>query len=594
MCIVVAASQFLNPPQAEGSFNESMSIDTRAISLANNVTADPPGIMSIYYNPAGLSLMGDGTFITIGATLGIIRMKTNFDADPNFTGYRNFDSTVQKDPLAGTSGTNQSERFYIPIFDTTIDALGGPIPFGISYRTPGSKLTYGYSIYVPFIGGWKQGDDNPAGYDGSAVYVQHLIYASPTVSYRINKTLSIGASFGLGQTAMGINTNIRSPNEIVNITKVLGDATQGMGNPIFDLTIPMPLFGGGLGPYDDVGKLSFNVRDDFSPSFNLGVLWEPLDWLSFGVCYQSAIKSHLSGKYSFQYSDKWQKMVAWSGSTAIMQISSMIFDLPYEATSEQTGTVTGSMEFPQIANFGIKLKPIKRLSLLADLHWSNWSSIKEDNFAFDQKIQLLQLAKFMGYPGGAQNMILKRDFKDTLNWGVGMEYQALDWLALRAGYENRVSSTVDQYYDLLYALPTVDYYGAGFGIKGSGLGIKMLKDIDVDLAVGYMINKSYKIASNTSVNMNSTILGSGLMTPYAGLNVEEEFATYLGSVKATMPLDVVTNMVFGSIEAVNPFKRRASTKGLRTTEGTVESSSPTVVDNNIQVEGQSYFTGDSD
>ena len=186
-----------------------------------------------------------------------------------------------------------------------------------------------------------------------------MIYAGPAVSYKVNNNFSVGASFGAGQTAMGINMDMRSPNEIVNITKVLGDSTQGMANPFFDLTIPFPLFGGGIGPYDRLGTLSFNIRDDFSPSYNLGALWEPFDWLSFGLCYQSAIKSHLSGKYSFQYSNEWQRMVAWSGSTAMMQIASMMFDLPYQATSEQTGTVTTDVEFPQIINFGIKLKPIR-------------------------------------------------------------------------------------------------------------------------------------------------------------------------------------------------------------------------------------------
>jgi long-subunit fatty acid transport protein len=593
MCIG-AASQFLNPQQAEGSFNESEAIDTRAISLANNVTADPPGIMSVYYNPAGLSNMGDGTFITLGATLGIIKMKTSFDADPNFQGFNDLNGNKEVDPLAGTSGTNKSERFYIPIFDTTIGNLGGPIPFGISYRSPGSKFTYAYSIYVPYIGGWDQGSDNPARYDGETVYVQHLIYAAPTVSYRIDKTLSVGASLGLGQTALGINTNARMPNQLVNVTKLLGDATQGMSNPLFDQTIPFPLFGGGLGPYDQLGKVSLDVRDDFSPSYNLGVLWEPFDWLAFGLNYQSAIKSHLSGKYTIQYSDKWQKMVAWEGSTPIMQIVSMVFDLPYQSVSQQTGTVTADMEWPQIVNFGIKLKPVKRLSLLADLHWSNWSSIKQDNFTFDQSIQLLQLAKYMGYSGGNYNMVLQRDFKDTLNWGVAMEFQALDWLTLRAGYENRVSSTAEDYYDLLYAVPTVDYYGAGFGIKGSGLGIKMLRDIDVDLAVGYMVNKSYKIMNNGSSNLNSTVLGNGLLNSYSGLNVEEEFAIYLGSVKATMPLDIVTNLVYTSIDFVNPFKKRGAKGRLKTTGDTMNSPSPAVVDDHLRVEGQSYFTEDSE
>jgi long-subunit fatty acid transport protein len=260
--------------------------------------------------------------------------------------------------------------------------------------------------------------------------------------------------------------------------------------------------------------VALDMRDDFSPSFNVGVLWEPFDWISFGASYNSPVKANLSGKFSFKYSPEWQRMVAWQGSTAIMQIVSMIFDLPYEATAEQTGSVTTDMEWPQLVNFGIKLKPIKRLSLLVDGHWANWSSIKQDNIVFDQKIQLLQLSKFMGYAGGAYNMVLQRNFKDTLNWSVGIEYQALDWLTLRAGYENRTGSSVDEYYDLLYALPSMQYYGAGLGIKWNR--------IDIDLALGYMVNKSYEIKNDGSVNMNSEQLGAGLNNPYRGLNYEQE------------------------------------------------------------------------
>lgn len=590
--IIAAAGLFLQTPQAESAFIEQLAIDPVAISLANTVTASPPGISSIHYNPAGLSLMGDGNFISTGAIIPIIKKTSRFTADPNFEQFHDYQGNAIKDPLAGTEGTNTSGRMYLPVLDTNLDFLIAPV-LGLSHRNPGSKWTFGYSAYVPFAVGINCGDGNdPSRYDGKAVYLQHLIYAGPAVSYRLHKTLSLGASFGLGQTAMGIDMNVRAPNEIVNITKVLGDTTQGMSNPIFNLMgIPMPLFGGGLGPYQDVGNLSFNIRDDFSPSFNLGTLWEPFEWISFGLSYQSPIKSHLSGKYSFKYSQEWQNMTYWMGQNALMQIISMVFDLPYQSVTEQTGTVTTDLELPQVVNFGIKLKPVKRLSLLADLHWANWSSVKQDNIVFDQKIQLLQMAKFMGYAGGAYNMVLQRDFKDTLNWGVGIEYQALDWLALRAGYENRTASTRDQFYDLLYCLPSLDSYGAGVGIKWN--------DINIDLALGYLVNKSYTISNNGSVNMNSTVLGAGLQNPYRGLNYEQETITYMGGLKVTTPLEMVTGMLYKSIAYVTPsrWSKVAPAKGSLKAAGTgmekpVDSSSAII--NNLRPEGKYYYIEDSE
>jgi len=110
---------------------------------------------------------------------------------------------------------------------------------------------------------------------------------------------------------------------------------------LFDLTIPMPLFGGGVGPYDQLGNLSFSMHDDFSPSFNLGVLWGPFDWLSFGLSYQSPIKSHLSGKFRLAYNDDWQKMVGWCGSSALMQIVSMSLDLPINCFSANRNSHSG-------------------------------------------------------------------------------------------------------------------------------------------------------------------------------------------------------------------------------------------------------------
>jgi len=84
----------------------------------------------------------------------------------------------------------------------------------------------------------------------------------------------------------------------------------------------------------------------------------------------------------------------------------------------------------------------------------------------------------------------------------------------------------------------------------------MMRDIDIDLSVGYLVNKSYKICNNTSSNFNSTVLGSGINNPYAGLNFEQETYAYLGSFKATMPLEVVTTVVSRGIDLLNPFSSK--------------------------------------
>jgi long-subunit fatty acid transport protein len=576
--ITLVTCLFLHLPQAKAAFNESMAIDTKAISLANNVTADPPGIASIHYNPAGLSLMGDGTYISLGLIPALLVKSGKFTADTDHVGFHDYNGDKLEDPIAGKEGKTSTGRMYIPILDDTAPAVVGPI-FGVSHRTPGSKWTFGYTNYAQYGGGWEYGKDDPSIYGTRAAYIQHLVYAAPGVSYRINNNLSIGASFGVGQTAMGVEITMRGPNEIVNLTRILGDATKDMANPIFDVTVPMPLFGGGIGVYDHIGDISLTLRDDFSPSYNLGVLWDPFDWITFGLCYQSAIEANLSGTFSLKYSEDWQRMVAWSGSTAVMQIASIIFDLPYTATGEQTGTVSTTIKFPQIINFGIKLNPIKRLSLLAELHWAEWSAIKDNNLKFDQKIQFLQLSKFMGYTDGDWNMVVKREFKDTLNWGVGAEYQLLDWLQLRAGYENRTSSTVDDYYDLMYALPSMDYFGAGMGIKWG--------NIDIDLALGYMVSKKHLIAAGSSKNMNSYTLGEGINTSYRGLIYDEKMNVYMASLKATMPLDMITDPIF----ALLPTKWGGpKDKKVLDLKAPVDSSDNI---NNMRYENKYYFIEDS-
>ncbi|MEA1968243.1 MAG: outer membrane protein transport protein [Thermodesulfobacteriota bacterium] len=527
------------------AFNEQVAVDTKAISLANTCTADPPGLMSAHYNPAGLSLLDDGKTLSNGFVLPFIKRTGRFTKDPDFEGFMsdtwgpdapyNPDDPLSAhggpDPLVDTEGTNNRHRMYVPFYGP-VDMLVGA-NLGLASKKKDSKWTFAYANYAPYGGGMAHRDkDDPMRYGCKSLYLQHLIYAAPTAAYQLSDTLSVGISVGMGQTAMGIEVDQRTPNELVAMSRIIGDATKDLEIPVVsEQTLPPPFLGGGLGPYEYNTRLQMDLRDDFTPSFNLGLLWKPRSWFAFGICYQSETSADITGDYKFEYSEQFQTQVSWNGKTDMLLQQAGMLDLPTVGVPYQSGTVTATQKFPQRVQTGIMVKPMEKLKLLFDLHWADWSIIKQDKFVFDQDLQLFRIAKLLGYTGGNRAMVVDRAMKDTWHWSVGMEYQATDSLCLRAGYEKRPSSTNHDLFDALYFLPDMEFVGAG-------VGLKLPKNIKLDIGFGYLFNNSTKIDNNTSTNFNSTDPTTIVYNPYAGLDYEQETYLYLVSFGITMPLEV--------------------------------------------------------
>ena len=567
-------------PASQAAFNEQIAIDTRAISLANSCTADPPGLMSVHYNPAGLSQLNDGKTLSQGFAFPLIERTGRLTEDPDFDGFMSgtwgpdapfnpedpLSAHGGPDPLANTEGTNNRNRMYIPFYGP-IDMLVGA-NLGLSSRKKDSKWTFAYANYAPYGGGMAHRDaDDPMRFGCKSLYLQHLIYAAPTAAYQISDTLSLGISIGMGQTALGMELDQRTPNELVAMTRVVGDATKDLEIPVVsEQTLPPPFLGGGLGPYEYNSRLQMDLRDDFTPSFNLGLLWKPRSWFSFGICYQSETRADLTGTYKFEYSQQFQDQVSWNGLTEMTLQNAGMLDLPTVGVPSQHGTVTATQYFPQRVQTGIMVKPVEKLKLLFDLHWADWSVVKEDRFVCDQTIQLFQIAKLLGYTGGNTSMVVQRNMEDTWHWSVGIEYQLRDNLCLRAGYERRPTSARDDLWDALYFLPDMEFYGAG-------IGIKLPKNITLDIGFGYLFNSSHKIDNNQSTNMNSTDFTHIVYNPYTGLDYEQETYLYIASFGITMPLEVQIKLLHHQMEMaehamgavkkifhkINPFRKGDTT-----------------------------------
>ncbi|MBN2180261.1 MAG: outer membrane protein transport protein [Deltaproteobacteria bacterium] len=536
-----------------GALFEQLAVSTKASTLGNAVTAYPPGPMSIHYNPAGLTKLegthfNQGVFwIPVMAKTG--KFKQGIDPDTGeywapFGGYFNPLNRPEgepKDPLHGTEGTTDNGTMILPIIGD-LPVLIAP-DMGVSYSPPGSRWTFGIAQYVPFGVGMEHADENdPNRFIGSNVGIQRLIVAAPAVAYQLSDTVSVGVSTGIGINAMKFTSSMRTPNDMVALTGALGEATENLEiPPITELTLPPPWFGGGLSPYEQVGKLDFLCEDFFTTSYNLGFLWEPNDWFAFGAVYQSQSETDMSGHYEMEFERSFQNVVNWLGSSPMTISIAAIFALPYRGTPLQEGTMTIDVPFPARTQFGIMLRPIERLRLLCDLNWTEWGAWENMEICFDQDIQLLQFARMMGYQGGPRKLIMKTGFENTWHLGYGLEFDVTKQLALRLGYEKRPSSVPDEWFGPV-PMPDMEIYSIGLGLNLEDARKKKPKDpmdfqhqlskpCSIDVGFTWLTSE-YKLKSNTSKNFNSTNFTIPVYNPFAGLDYEQKITSYVIAINA--------------------------------------------------------------
>ena len=137
--------------------------NAKALALGNAVTADPPGIDSIHFNPAGLVRL-KGTKQHLKLIVGNADISAKFIADDDYI-QRNEDNGLE-DPTANTTSEIESFAVYLPTMGVTeIPVIAAPLG-GLSYNPPGSDITFATAAYAPLILGYTRDDDDPGIYYG--------------------------------------------------------------------------------------------------------------------------------------------------------------------------------------------------------------------------------------------------------------------------------------------------------------------------------------------------------------------------------------------------------------------------------------------
>jgi len=532
------------PVVANAGLIEQLAVGTSAMSMGNAVTAYPggSGAMAVHYNPASLTALGTRFDNGLAFTVSSRTVKFTQAIDPEtgelwapFGGW--FNEGI--DPLGGTEGELQSGYMVIPIIDYEIPYLAGAA-MGISYQPPGvkSNWTFGFGQYAPFAAGLKHHSGDPNSFLGQQAFFLRMILAAPSVAYKLNDTLSVGVSVGLGVTLFSFKTNMRTPNTMVALTGALGESTEGLEIPIIsELTLPPPWFNGGMTPYENAGSLELMVEDYFTTSYNLGLLWEPTPWFAFGACYQSESETTMEGDYKFTYGNEFKRTVDWLGRSPLTLIISGIFDLPYQSVPHQKGTATVSMTWPARLQLGIKLRPIKQVTFTCDANWTDWEAWPELKIDCDQKIQLFRFARMLGYTGGPKSMVVPFGYENTWHFSYGLEIKPVDKIALRLGYEPRPTSVPHEKFGPM-PINDMEIFSAGIGIvvedhpKPKPHGMHgLMKQIQhptaVDINVSLVNIHDKHVGFNESTNLNSTDFTGIVYNPYAGLEWDQEYSIWV-------------------------------------------------------------------
>lgn len=223
----------------------------------------------------------------------------------------------------------------------------------------------------------------------------------------------------------------------------------------------------GLQTVSAVPTVAYKINDIFSVSLGLELMYlsmyegvkvpyigaggimdndMQMNGTSFGVGMHAGVHARFSEQWSAGLTYKSQVTQNVHGDAKFDQQGTS----PLAHMVMKDSDVSGTLQLPDSVSFAIAFKPIEKLSFEVGTVWTRWSNYNALNIYFDE-------------PSGFRS-ISNKEWKDGWNINASVEYKALDWLTLRAGYWYESPVVNEKHSDFM--LPTngrdVVTLGAGF------------------------------------------------------------------------------------------------------------------------------------
>ena len=282
---------------------------------------------TIFFNPAGMSLLPAGKHLSMG--LSLIKPSAKFSNSGSIASGTGVPVATALRPLGGTGG-DAGDLAAVPNFYFAMD-LANDWKFGIGVSAPFGLMTE----YDPGWAGRFQGGK-------SDLKTMNL---NPSVSWKLNDKVSLG----FGVNYQKIDAELSSA---VNYTAAtfggLMLAGAGLG--------PATAVAGGIPAANAEGTVTIKGKDS-AWGYNAGAMFQLTPETRLGVSYRSSIKYHLTGTAAFTN--------APAGLPAAV------------ASNFSSGNVSLDIKMPDSLSLALVHQLNPKWSLSGDLTWTGWSKIKE-------------------------------------------------------------------------------------------------------------------------------------------------------------------------------------------------------------------------
>ncbi len=360
----------MGPREALGSGFALYEAGARANSLGSTLVGRADDPSAVFYNPAGITQLPGLQFM--GGSI-MIAPSTDVKTIGN-----------RLNPFSRQEITSQMDGH-----------VWFPPHLYLTYQINNS-LWFGFGLFTPFGLGTEFDGDWPGRFNSYKAIIQTL-NINPNIAWKINDQLSVAA----GLDVMWFDLELRNK-------------------------IAFPL---GQGRFTEIDQRL--IGDSFGVGGNVGIRYQPFDWMAIGVSYRSQMTQDVDGKADFTK------------------------EITLPRFFDDTGA-SGSITLPDNVFMGVAFYPTKDLSIEVGAFWTNWSTFKKLTIDYDQPI-------VPALPGSraVSSVTREKNWEDTWRIHGGIEYKVNPYLDLRMGYEYDMEPSPDEHVD--YLIPANDRHLFGFG-----------------------------------------------------------------------------------------------------------------------------------
>lgn len=334
---------------------------TKQAGMGHTGTGMKLGAESMHFNPAGLVYMKK--HVDLSAGIGAVFTKVKFDDQQGYTAHTDNSPST---PMAAYAG----------------------------FMVYQDKLAVGLAVTTPYGSGMDWGRNWKGAFANQDISLRSVVY-QPTVSWKPFDKLSIGAGLMIATGKVELSRAMISDAAFQSLAQHPNYADYAQLIQSVAGSTPV--------------SVTFNGTSKVRLGYNIGILYEPAEWLSLGLSYRSKVQMKVDdGTAKMHYAN--------------VSIQSLLGGSGLVPPLDQ-GTFSAELPLPYNLTFGASFTGLKRWILSFDVQHVGWEAYRDLTIVFNESAIYDQIG----------DIVSEKHYRSTVSWRLGAQFAATERLDLRCG-----------------------------------------------------------------------------------------------------------------------------------------------------------------